>query len=110
MSNNIKDTDTSKVRSECDMMIKDIFTFSEKELENKYEYLFKTSKGLFNYILKEHNSSTFNKVIFDKKLNTMLSMIENIQNNKISQHEASTKIGTSLAGEYIPSEFLEEKK
>lgn len=109
MSNNIKDTDTNKIRLECDMMINDIFKLSEQELESKYEYLFKTSKGLFKFILKEHNSSIFNKEMFDKKLNTMLSMIQNIQNNKISQHEASTKIGTSLAEEYIPTEFLEKK-
>lgn len=76
-------------------------------LKNKYKCLFNTSKTLFNYILSEINKDNFNKNIFDKKINSMLSMISKIQKSEITQDDASKKVGIMLADEYIPSNLRE---
>lgn len=113
MSNNIHDTKINRIKLESENMIKDIQKDKDidlLELEKKYEYLFKTSKTLFNFIIKEHQKSTFNKEHFTKKLNQMLFLIKKIQNDEISKYDASANIGATLAKEYIPVEFLEEKK
>lgn len=119
MSNNIHDTKINRIKLESENMIKDI---QDKEninylayhgsldLEKKYEYLFKTSKSLFNFIIKEHQNSSFNKEKFTEKLNQMLFLIKKIQDDEISKYDASANIGAALAKEYIPAEFLEEKK
>jgi len=113
MSNNIHDTKINRIKLESENMIKDIqkdIDIDLLELEKKYEYLFKTSKSLFNFIINEHQKSSFNKEKFTEKLNQMLFLIKKIQDDEISKYDASANIGAALAKEYIPAEFLEEKK
>lgn len=118
MSNNIHDTKINRIKVESENMIKDIQDeqnvnylgyHGSLDLENKYEYLFKTSKTLFNFIIKEHQNSSFNKEKFTEKLNQMLFLIKKIQDDEISKYDASANIGASLAKEYIPAKFLEKK-
>ena len=78
-------------------------------LENKYEYLFKISPGLFNLIIKEALSPNFNLNKFSSKLDTMLGYITDIQGYKISQHTASEKVGIVIADEYIPKHLYKKE-
>lgn len=111
MSNNINDTQINKIKIDCQNMIKDIENDKDlnySNLEKKYEYLFKTSKTLYNFIVKEHTKNSFNKEDFNKKLNQMLSLIKQIQDQEISKYDASVNIGEKIAKEYIPAKFLGE--
>jgi hypothetical protein len=111
MSGNIKDTDVTKIRSCVTDLINDL----EKTIENgedirdneylyekKYKYLLDTSKNLYNMILDQYRLSKFNKQDFMRNLDMMLSAIENIQNARISQYDASKNVGESLASQFIP--------
>lgn len=113
MSNNIHDTKINRIKFESENLIKDIQNNDNNidlsELEKKYKYLFQTSKTLFNFIIKEHQKSSFNKENFNEKLNQMLFLIKKIQDDEISKYDASANIGEVLAKEYIPAEFLEKK-
>lgn len=109
MPNNIYKTNSNQILKECNELIMDLqnnHPINESILKKKYKYLYNTSKTLFHFIIKEINSNTFNSELFYNKLNTMLHYITEIQNNKISQHNASTSIGNLLASEFIPSKFL----
>lgn len=111
MSGNINDTDIFEVKKQVTDLIIDIQSIQNKNenldeweshLQNKYKKLFKTSKTLFNYILKNYGTEKFDSVFFNNTINMMLSKISSIQLNKISQENASAVIGTHLAEAYIP--------
>lgn len=109
MSGNINDTDIHKIKNQVNEMTNEIHQLQNEEkcieqayFERKYDILFKTSKTLFNYILKNYGTENFNSVFFNTTLNMMLSKISAIQNNKVSQEDASVIIGTHLAEKYIP--------
>ena len=113
MSGNINDTDVSQIRKEVYDMIYDIAHNNKNdqgELQAKYEYLYQTSKGLFKFVLTNINADNFKSSTFYGTLELMLNKIEEIQQNKISQLNASGVIGTHLAKSYIPSELLEKKE
>lgn len=104
MSNNIHDTNVNKIKQQVHNLITDINN-GEKDtdiLESKYNYLYSTSKTLFNFVIKETTKSTFNKQQFDKNLEFMLDNITKIQNSELSQHKASENIGKLLAKQFIP--------
>ena len=111
MSNNINDTKINRIKLESENLIKDVENnyIDLQELEIRYKYLFNTSKTLFNFIIKEHQKSSFNKEHFTEKLNQMLFLIKKIQDDEISKYDASANIGSVLAKEYIPVKFLQEK-
>ena len=71
-------------------------------LEEKYNYLFNTSKTLFKYIVTQYGTSRFNQDVLDKNLDMMLKSITKIQSSKLTQEDASIQIGESLAKQYIP--------
>jgi hypothetical protein len=107
MSGNINDTDVSQIRSEVYLLIEDLRNLNNDEddeyiLKKKYKYLVKSSNGLFKYIINEHKSCKFDKELFDRNLEMMLTKIQQIQNNKETQYDASVSVGTSLANQYIP--------
>lgn len=111
MSGNIKDTHVVRIREQVASLGQDIEDLKEKgesiddwksTLENRYKYLFKTSKTLFNYVVTQYISDSFNREFFNKTLEMMLSQISNIQNANISQNDASVLIGTHLAEEFVP--------
>lgn len=112
MSGNIKDTNVDIVKQEIESLLKDLENIKIKgdespddylyNLEKKYKNLKNTSSKLFEFTIKEFQKPNFNKSDFLKNLHMMLNSILNIQNSKISQYDASVKIGTSLAHQYIP--------
>lgn len=105
---NIDDTNVEKIIKETREMIVEISTTvataekNEEYLQKKYNYLYRTSKTLFNMILKEVLSNNFNKEKFENKINTMLEYIIKIQQKDITTDKASEYIGKIIAKEYIP--------
>lgn len=103
---------TDKLHNEIRMLLKEldeILTSKDPDvsswsslLEKKYKYLSSNSPTLFKYILKNYGQKDFDKAFFEKTIKLMLVNIENIQNSKISQHDASEKVGTHLAHQFIP--------
>jgi hypothetical protein len=118
MSGNINDTNVDKLKSEINSLINDLdniinlnssdldkkksIEYYESNYQNKYKHLFTTSKTLWNYIFTQYKTNSFNKQVFQKNLDMMLSAILKIQQSKISQYEASTVIGEEIASQYIP--------
>lgn len=111
MSGNINDTHVDRIREQVVALGKDIEDLKNKgemiddwtsTFENRYKYLFKTSKTLFNYVIGQYSSDTFNREFFNKTLEMMLSQIAKIQNANISQNDASVLVGTHLAEEFVP--------
>ena len=59
-SSNIHNTNVEKIKLEVDNMLELLKTNvlkSETVLKKKFEYLFKTSPALFNFILKNHKNN-----------------------------------------------------
>lgn len=111
MSGNIHDTDVDLIKKKVNLLLKDLEEIVNKNespkdyvstLEKKYKSIKTTSSGLFNFIIQQYGTSKFNKDIFLKNLDMMLNEISNIQKSKISQYDASVKIGSSIASQYIP--------
>jgi predicted transcriptional regulator len=115
MSGNIHDTKTDKIKNEVDSLQRDIQKLIEDgeilddyktTLQNRYKYLYKTSKSLFNFVYDNYSKQTFDQQLFSKHLNLMLAQIRNIQTQNISQYDASAIVGESLAKQYIPDKLL----
>ena len=105
MSNNIHDTKVDKIKEQVYNLINELNNNADTDteiLQEKYNYLYTTSKTLFNFIIKEHNKQGFDKTLFDRNINQMLSHITRIQKDEISQNNASENIGKLLAKQFIP--------
>lgn len=104
MSNNIHDTKVDKIKKQVYDLIDDIKNgeHNTEVLEEKYSYLYSTSKTLFNFVYKEVKKPNFNKQQFDRNLEQMLNHIVKIQNDELSQNKASENIGKLLAKQFIP--------
>jgi hypothetical protein len=111
MSGNILDTDINLIKKEAleliidlDLLVEnndEILDFKE-EYKNRYNYLYKTSTSLYNFIFDGYINKNFNKDLFQKNLLLMLNSIYKIQTNQMTQHSASVDIGEELASHYIP--------
>lgn len=100
---NIKDTKVDVIKKEVACLIEDLQNkVTNVNFEEKYKTLYSTSKSLFNMTLKDGSSPTFNKTLFNEKLDKMLDYIKKIQQSHITQETASQEIGKVLASEYIP--------
>lgn len=103
MSNNIHDTKVGTIKQQVYDLINEYKTNKDMEsLESKYNYLFSTSKTLFNFVIKESTKPQFDKSSFDRNLTQMLHHITLIQRDEMSQNTASENIGQLLADQYIP--------
>lgn len=111
MSGNIHDTNIHTIKKQVNDLLLELDSLNKKNeditewesyLQNKYKTLYKTSKTLYNYILKNYNSDKFDSSFFNTTLNLMLSKISSIQKNNVSQDDASVHIGTHLAETFIP--------
>lgn len=108
MSGNINDTNVDTITEQVDDLLHELNTHTdggpidEARLQRKYKHLYKTSKTLFNFIIKNHNTDKFDKEYFDKTLNLMLGSIRSIQNKSSSVHNESVLIGKHLAHTFIP--------
>ena len=99
MSGNINDTKVEQIKLQINLFINDldktiesgesILDF-EETYKDRYNYLFTTSKTLYTYIFKQYNTERFNKHIFQRNIDMMLSAIEKIQISSLTQHQAST--------------------
>lgn len=106
------DINTVKLKEELSLILQELDNILKSDdpdisnwkstLENKYKYLSKSSETLFKYILNNYGTNKFDKLFFDKTIQLMLVNIENIQNSKTSQYDASANVGTHLANEFIP--------
>jgi len=111
MSGNIHDTNVTKLKDEVNNLLteldaiiesRDNIVYYEDTLKRKYKYISETSDNLWKLIVSQYTNSTFNKTIFLNNLEMMLSAISNIQQSKITQHNASENIGGTLASQFIP--------
>lgn len=94
----IHNTRVSIIKTEIETL-KRLLNNGEKRpvvLEQVVPELLKTSKTLYNIILKEYKSKDV-----DQKIAKMLDLISKIQKDEISQYDASGIIGTDLAKQYI---------
>jgi hypothetical protein len=106
MSGNIHDTNTILLRQQVNDMIRDLQNKAVlldlfQIYKNKYNYLYTTSKTLFEFILKNFTTESFDKEYFHKSLAFMLEQIELIQSNKVSQYTASSNVGYHFADKYM---------
>jgi len=109
MSNNIHDTKVNKLKKQVDQFIFDMNHYRSGNnmppsdfFEKKYDYLYSTSKSLFNFIYTNYSKPNFDKKSFHNNLDKMLNYITKIQKSEISQYDASGIIGTHIAKQYIP--------
>ncbi len=111
MSGNIHDTNVTKLKDEVNKLLteldeiiarRDNILNYEDTLKRKYKYISDISDNLWKLIITQYTNSTFNKTIFLNNLEMMLSAISNIQQSKITQHNASENIGETLASQFIP--------
>jgi hypothetical protein len=75
-------------------------------LQEKFNELFTTSPTLFNYILKNYSITRNNKekeTQFKQNLDMLLSSVKDVQNGKMTQTQASGKVGVHLAHTFIPN-------
>lgn len=102
---NIHDTNVDLVRQQAFQMLNyvqsDPIAAALTNTQERYNLLYKTSKTLFNMILKEATTPSFNELEFTNKLDNMLNLIKQIQTAEVSQYDASGQIGKILASEYI---------
>jgi K+/H+ antiporter YhaU regulatory subunit KhtT len=111
MSGNIHDTNVTKLKDEVNNLLTELDEIIangdsilnyESTLKHKYKYISQTSDNLWKLIIKQYTTSNFDKTNFLKNLEMMLSAISNIQESKITQHDASQNIGETLASQFIP--------
>ncbi|NBO99317.1 MAG: hypothetical protein EBU90_04210 [Proteobacteria bacterium] len=111
MSGNIKDTRINQIKEQVQELQTEIRTLRsqgenptdwEDTLKRKYKYLSTTSESLFKLLLHNYDTPRFNQSFFDQTLQLMLNRIEDIQQAKVSQHDASVNIGEHLATTFIP--------
>jgi hypothetical protein len=111
MSSTIQDIDIKKIHSsvndfisELDNMVingDDIIEY-ESIFKKKYKFLVSTSESLYKMIYDQYKMKKFDKAVFMKNLNMMLSALEDIQKMKLSQYDASCNVGEVLASQFIP--------
>jgi ADP-heptose:LPS heptosyltransferase len=112
MSGNINDTNVLLIKNQVFDLIEDLEKYSktsrnlnvyEEAMKKKYNYLYNTSKTLFNLIFNQFKTNKLDKEYFNFMVNKMLNYITKIQNNEMSQYDASATIGTELAEKYVPN-------
>lgn len=117
MSGNIHDTNTARIRMQCfDLLsdvrngkitIHDLLDNTNEEytlINNDYILLQKTSRSLYNFIIKDGLKRDFRHDEFESNLDMMLILIKKIQDGKMSQEKASELVGKDMANQYFPKD------
>ena len=104
MSQNIHDTNVGLIKTQLESLVSDLDSNinSDFYLETKYQQLRETSPTLYKFVISQYKSRSFNKELFTKNMTMMLTNILKIQNNEMSQHDASVEVGEELALQFIP--------
>lgn len=97
----MSDTNVDKIKTQVDLLIQDVINGTVIRQEN-YNYLYSTSKTLFDFIIREVKCRNFNKERFELNLNVMLNNILKIQKNELTQNDASEIVGELVAKQFIP--------
>ena len=97
----MSDTNVDKIKTQVDLLIQDVINGTVIRQEN-YNYLYSTSKTLFDFIIREVKGRNFNKERFELNLNVMLNNILKIQKNELTQNDASEIVGELVAKQFIP--------
>lgn len=100
-------TDVNNIKVQVQDLISDLANnnnYDKSLLEAKYNYLYVTSKTLFDFIVKniKEANDKFDMELFNLNLNQMLNYIVKIQNNELTQNDASESVGSLLANQFIP--------
>lgn len=99
--------DLNKIKDEAYAVLKDK-VLSEQELQDKYVYLYSSSKTLFKMIIRDKKSGEFKKRDFDKHLENTLNLISNMRLKNISKEDGTKSILEKMNTAYIPSKFLKK--
>lgn len=111
MSGNIQDTQINQIKQQVQELQKEIEILisrgdnpidREDTLKRKFKYLSSTSESLFKLLLHNYGTPRFNPTFFDQTLELMLQKVQDIQQSKVSQHDASKNVGEHLATTFIP--------
>jgi hypothetical protein len=111
MSGNIQDTNVETLQLQIDQLMTEIDAIKsrgdsvadwESTLRKRYKHLSKTSDTLFKYIVTNYGTTRFDQDFFSNTIQMMLSKIAEIQSSRVTQQDASEKVGTHLATTFIP--------
>lgn len=103
----IDEIDTDKLRSQALNMLDDK-EMSEIELQNKYNYLFSTTKNLFNMIIRDKNDKESIKLDLKDNLNFILNKISTIKKTKVFDDNTIKSVNDTFSSKYIPEKFLKK--
>ena len=109
----LDEIDTYKLKRQALKMIDDYNLFSEDELKQQFNYLYSTSIGIFNMIIRDKNNERdkkkiFNKVDFENNLDLILNQISISKQKKQLNDNDSKIIVDRFSTKYIPEKFLKK--
>lgn len=106
----INNTNVPVLRQQISSLVIDVKNgnYDFDEAKTRYAELYNTSGTLFDMIVKDipklMTSGEFgmqDEIKFIDRINNMLLLVKKIQDGKISQYNASVKIGQELGSEYL---------
>lgn len=103
----IKNTNVPLLKSELTILVEILdlgILKSENILKNKCPCMVKTTPTLFKFIMKNYEftkKDPSTRTHFFNNINKMFDLIQDIQESKISQYDASVIIGKILAQQYL---------
>lgn len=115
----IDEINIHKIKEQALNMLEDYDILSENELQNKYNYLYITTKNLFDMIIRDKNDEKdkkirnnkiyiFNKDDFKTNLDFILNQISNIKTTKVFNDNIVKTVGDNFSTKYIPAKFLKK--
>jgi hypothetical protein len=109
----LDEVDTQKLKRQALGMINDYNLFSEDEFKQQFNYLYSTSIGIFNMIIRDKNNErdkkmVFNKVDFENNLDLILNQISISKQKKQISDNDSKIIVDRFSTKYIPEKFLKK--
>lgn len=101
---NINDVNILNVQNDIYNMLNLLDSHSvipeENILKKRFDYLFKISPTLFNFILKNHNKQDRKTLL--SNIDMMLALVVKVQKSQVSLYDASAIVGQKIGEQYIP--------